>query len=284
MKKLLLRAVSAAEGLRLWLLEQSWFTSVLLPALPRQLRWLLRKIYLAPVDLADRVLGRRDPALPPKAGTFTGAVQDFAASGEVLVEALGSVAGATPSSCVLDVGCGLGRLALAMSRFLDVNGRYEGLDIVPAGIEWCTQHVVGPHGNLHFTLADVYNKEYNPKGRVQPADYRFPYPDETFDVAVLVSVFTHMLPADLDRYVSQIARVLRKNGRIFATYYLITPESVRLMSSRGCSVRFKHNLGSHWTQSESVPELSVAYDERYIRGGCQVNGVTRSWCVTSCPR
>ncbi len=265
MKKLLLRAVSAAEGMRMWLLGQSWFQSVLMPALPRWLRWLLRKVYLAPVDFADRVLGRRDPALPPKAGTFTGAVNDFAASGEVLVEALASIAGATPSSHVLDVGCGLGRLALAMSRFLDVNGRYEGFDIVPAGIEWCKQHIVSPHGNLHFTLADVYNKEYNPKGRVQPTDYRFPYPDETFDIAVLVSVFTHMLPADVDWYVSQISRVLKKNGRIFATYYLITPESLQLMNSRGSSMRFKHNLGSHWIQSSGVPELSVAYDERYIR-------------------
>ena len=265
MKKLLLRAVSAAERMRMWLLEQSWFQSVLLPALPRQLRWLLRKVYLAPVDLADRLLGRRDPRLPPKAGTFTGAVHDFAASGEILVEALGSVAGATPSSHVLDVGCGVGRLAVAMSRFLDVNGGYEGFDIVPEGIEWCKQHIVGPHNNMHFTLADVYNKEYNPKGRVQPADYRFPYDDETFDVAVLVSVFTHMLPVDVDRYVSEIARVLKKNGRIFATYFIINPESLQLMNSNGGGMRFKRNLGSHWIQSGKVPELAVAYDERYIR-------------------
>jgi SAM-dependent methyltransferase len=249
----------------MWLLRQSWFQSVLMPALPRQLRWLLRKIYLAPVDLADRALGRRDPALPLKAGTFTGAVNNFADSGEILVEALSGIAGATPSSHVLDVGCGLGRLALAMSRFLGVNRRYEGLDIVPAGIEWCTQHIVSPYGNLHFTLADIYNKEYNPKGRVQPASYQFPYPDETFDVAVLVSVFTHMLPDDVDQYVSQIARVLKKNGRIFATYYLINPESLQMMNSRDSEMRFKHNLGSHWTQSVSVPELSVAYDERHIR-------------------
>jgi SAM-dependent methyltransferase len=274
MKKLLLRAVSAVERMRMWLLDQSWFQSVLLPALPRQLRWLLRKVYLAPVDLADRLLGRCDPALPPKAGTFTGAVDDFAASGDVLVGALAGVVGATPSSQVLDVGCGVGRLAVAMSRFLDASGRYEGLDIVPEGIGWCRQHIVSPHHNVHFTLADVYNKEYNPKGRVQPADYRFPYPDEAFDIAVLVSVFTHMLPADVDRYVSEIARVLKKNGRIFATYFLITPESLRLMNSRRCSVRFKHNLGSHWLQSGSVPELSVAYDEQYIRAVYAKHGLS----------
>jgi len=265
LKKPLQRIVSAIEGLRMWLLGQKWFHSILLPALPRQLRWILRKVYLLPVDLADRMLGRRDPGLPPKAERFTGGVHDFAASGRFLLEALGSVAGVTPSSQILDVGCGIGRLAVAMPGFLEANGGYEGIDIVPEGIEWCKQHIVGQHDNVHFTLADVYNKEYNPKGRVQPADYQFPYGDETFDVAVLVSVFTHMLPVDFDQYVGEIARVLKKKGRIFATYFVITPESLQLMSSGAGSVHFKYNLGSHWIQSKRVPELGVAYDERYLR-------------------
>lgn len=265
-KKLLLRAVSAIEGLRVWLLRQAWFQSVLMPALPRGLRWLLRKVYLAPVDLADRVLGR-DTGLPPKAQNFSGdrALHNMDARGEVFVERLASVAGLTPSSQVLDIGCGVGRLAIAMSRFLDQSGGYEGLDIVPSGIEWCRRNIAGPHGNVHFTLADVYNKEYNPKGRVPAAEYTFPYEDETFDVAVLVSVFTHMLPADFDRYVGEIARVLKRKGRVFATYYIITPESLGLMNTSGRAMQFRHNLGSYWVQSEKVPELAVGYDERYIR-------------------
>lgn len=258
-------AVSANERARMWVLKQPWFTGVLLPALPRQLRWFLRRAYAAPVDLADRLLGRRQDDLPPKAGTFTGVVEDFAESGDALLEALGEVAGVTPSSHILDVGCGLGRLARPVARFLDPTGRYEGLDIVPEGIEWSKKHIVSSYDNVHFTLADVYNKEYNPKGRVQPAEYRFPYEDETFDAVVLVSVFTHMMPADVDRYVSEIARVLKKNGRVFATTYLLNPESIRLMNSPGSEWRFKHELGPHWVTSLKVPELSVGYDETYLR-------------------
>lgn len=266
MKKVLLAAVDRVERLRWWLLGQSWFQSVLMPALPRQLRWLLRKIYLAPIDRADRLLGRRDPGIPAKATNFSGAAgPDFAPRGNALVKALADVAGTTPSSRVLDVGCGVGKLAIAMTHFLDKDGYYEGLDIVPDAIEWCQKQIVGPYRNVHFTLADVYNKEYNPKGRVQPADYRFPYDDETFDVAALYSVFTHMLPDDVDRYVGEIARVLKTNGHIFATYFIINPESLRLMRSTGCAMQFKRNLGSHWVQNGRVPELAVAYDEGYIR-------------------
>jgi hypothetical protein len=66
--KQLLRIVRAIERLRMWLLGKPWFTSVLLPAMPRSLRWGLRRAYLAPVDLADRVLGRRAAGVPPKDG------------------------------------------------------------------------------------------------------------------------------------------------------------------------------------------------------------------------
>jgi SAM-dependent methyltransferase len=282
-KELLVKDVAALERLRMWLLGQAWFSSVLLPAFPRWLRWILRKMYLAPVDLADRLLGRSDPRLPPKSERFTGGVNDFAASGRLDLEDLKKVAEVCPSSRILEVGCGVGRVAAAMPDFLDANGSYEGFDIVRDGIEWCKQHIVGPYDNIHFTLADVYNKEYNPKGHVQPAEYKFPYEDETFDVAVLISVFTHMLPTDLDQYVSEISRVLKKNGRIFATYFIVTPESLRLMSSRRGSARFKHNLGSHWIQSRKVPELGVAYDERYLREIYSQHGLSPDiyfgrWC------
>jgi SAM-dependent methyltransferase len=285
LRKLLLAAVSVPERVRLWLLCQPWFVGVLLPALPRQLRYFLRWVYLAPVDLADRLLGRRQTDVPPKAATFTGAVQDFAASGQSLLEALVDVAGVTSSSQVLDVGCGLGRLGRPMSHFLDPSGGYEGLDIVPDGIRWCKQHIVSPHDNVHFTLADIYNKEYNPKGRLRAAEYRFPYEDETFDAAVLVSVFTHMLPDEVDRYISEIARVVKKGGRVFATYHLLNPESIRMMDLPPAEWRFKHHVGPYWTTSLKVPELSVGYDESYIRDLYAMHGLSGepdiyvgSWC------
>jgi SAM-dependent methyltransferase len=288
MKQPLLRGVSAIERTRIWLLRQAWFHSALLPALPRQLRLILRKMYLAPVDLADRLLGRHDPGLPPKADIFTGGVVDFAASGRRTLEIIRGITDVNPSSHILDVGCGIGRFAIAMPDFLDANGGYEGLDIVPEGIEWCKQHIVGPYDNINFTLADVYNKEYNPKGSRQPADYQFPYEDETFDVVVLLSVFTHMLPIDVDRYVGEIARVLKREGRICASYYIIMPESLQLMTSGRGFMLFKHNLGSHWIQSTKIPELAVAYDESYLRGIYSNHGLSDppdiyfgSWCGRS---
>lgn len=285
MKAIVRRAADGAERARMWLMGQRWFTSALLPALPRWLRWLLRKMYLGPIDAADRLLGSRQAGVPPKAGTFTGPVHDFAQSGQNLVDALRDVAAMTPSSHILDVGCGVGRFALPMTRFLAADGAYDGLDIVQEGIEWCRANIVGPHGNLHFTLADIRNKEYNPHGRVAATDYRFPYNDGTFDVAVLVSVFTHMLPVEVDHYLAEISRVLKPGGRIFSTNFLLNRESVELMNAGAASLRFKHNLGSHWIVSRRVPELAIGYDERFLLSLYRKHGFSEhseiyrgAWC------
>ena len=39
--------------------------------------------------------------------------------------------------------------------------------------------------------------------------YSFPYPDREFDLALAASLFTHMRPREIGRYVSEAARVLK---------------------------------------------------------------------------
>jgi len=75
-------------GCRAWLLKQQWFTSRLLAALPRSLRWTLRKLYFLPSDLIERVLNDRDELVPPRSSIFTGSVDDFRSGGEALVRLL----------------------------------------------------------------------------------------------------------------------------------------------------------------------------------------------------
>jgi hypothetical protein len=59
-----------------------------------------------------------------------------------------------------------------------------------------------------------------------------------------------------------------------ASYSIITPESLQLMTSGNGSVHFKYNLGSYWISSKKVPELGVAYDERYLRGIYSKHGLS----------
>src|SRR6266545_6476886 len=82
------RVVTALHALRRRLLSQQWFTSAVLPAIPRPVRWTLRKLYFLPSDLIDRVIGHREEMIPPKSMIFTGSVDDFKSSGEALVHRL----------------------------------------------------------------------------------------------------------------------------------------------------------------------------------------------------
>jgi SAM-dependent methyltransferase len=257
--------VKTLPRLRMWLLKQPFFTSTLLPAVPRPVRWTLRRLYFLPVQLAERRLGAAEGLAPPKSMIFTGSVEGFAPSGSRLVDRLVEFGGLTPDSHVLDIGCGLGRLAVPLMDYLNAEGAYVGMDIVPSGIEWCNARIASSYANFTFTLADIANREYNPTGKYQAATYTFPYDDESFDLVVLVSVFTHMLTAEMEHYVDEITRVLKPGGRCFATYFLVNDESTALMESGKSSVRFKHRVEPYWLVNRRVPELGVGYDEPYIR-------------------
>jgi SAM-dependent methyltransferase len=260
------RPVAALYDLRKWLLSRQWFTSKILPAIPRSIRWRLRRLYFLPADIIERRSRRRDDLVPPKSEIFTGSVDDFTSSGAALVGRLVEFAGLTSDMRVLDIGSGTGRLAVALTSYLSAEGSYAGMDIVPAGIRWCQEKITPRYPRFSFTLTDVYNKEYNPGGTLRARDYRFPYPDGTFDIAVLASVFTHMLPEDMEHYVAEIARMLKKQGRCYASFSLINSGSRDPMETGRSSLRFKQYTGACWVVDAKVPELAVGYDETYVRG------------------
>jgi ubiquinone/menaquinone biosynthesis C-methylase UbiE len=257
-------AFESPYRLRAWLLKQPFFTSTLLPAIPRPVRWTLRKLYFLPLDALERVLGKREPLFPPKSQIFSGSVDGFKRSGRRLVELLVDFNALTPDSRVLDIGSGNGRLAVALVPYLSSQGSYDGLDIVETGIRWGNKEISSKLPNFTFTFADIINSEYNPRGRVKASDYRFPYSDNSFDLVVLVSVFTHMLPSDVTHYVHEIARVLKPQGFCFSTHFLINSESRQLMNNPSCSVHFKEEIGPHWLVNPNAPELSVAYEEAFV--------------------
>lgn len=136
------------------------------------------------------------------------------------------------SGRVLDIGCGPGRIAAPLTRYLDpAAGRYEGFDVMPQSIRWYVRNITKRHPAFHFQLADLHNGQYNPRGRQGAADYIFPYADGAFDVAVAVSLFTHLRPFESDRYLRETARTLRPGGRLVGTWYLLNDEAEELLAA-----------------------------------------------------
>jgi SAM-dependent methyltransferase len=214
------------------------------------------------LDARDAVLRRRDPLTPPRRLGFVGS-GDFRTAGDEFREVFVSLGGLRPDEDVLDVGSGVGRGAIGLTGWLQ--GRYEGIDVVRRGIEWCQQAITPRYPNFHFQVADLYNRHYNPVGRFSASEYRFPFEDHSFDFVLLTSVFTHLLPADRDNYISEVARVLRPTGRCLATFFLLDDEARRSLQDGRSSLSFRFSRPGYWTDNERIPEAAVAYEEADVR-------------------
>ena len=242
---------------------------------PEALRPAARALYRSAADTLEVWTGRRDPLTPPRRmwDWVTSRELDFKTEGEGLRRFLIEECGLMPGESVLDVGCGLGRNAVPLIDYLGDEGSYEGFDIKPEAIEWCQKNITPRHRNFRFQLADVRSERYNPGGRSEASSYTFPFADDTFDLVFLVSVFTHMMPADLERYLSEIARVLRTGGRVMASYFLLNERARRNIEDGESAFDFKFDMGGCYAQLEDLPEAAVAYDDLAIMSLYERNGL-----------
>jgi SAM-dependent methyltransferase len=198
---------------------------------------------------------------------------DFTAIGNEFLRHFTELGGLKPSEAVLDVGCGIGRMAIPLTKFLDGRGSYAGFDIVPDGIAWCQNQITPRFPRFRFTLADVYNGLYNPKGHHKASEYVFPYADASFDFVFLTSVFTHMLPADMENYMRQIVRVLKPGGRCFITYFLITAEVETLLERGVSTLPMREQPGGYSTIDRGTPEYDIAFRESAVLALCSELGL-----------
>lgn len=243
----------------------------------------MRAIKAGVLDLLD-ARERRQNMIPPRRMNFVGA-GDFKSVGQEFRKLFVEYGGLAPNARVLDVGCGIGRMAIPLTGYLSRDGEYHGIDIVQAGVEWCQQNVTTRFPNFHFLHSDVKNKFYNPRGIHQASSYRFPFDNRSFDFVYLTSVFTHMFPADLENYMEEIGRVLKKGGRSFITFFLMNEESHRLVREKRSTQSFVHEIGGCYTTTPDNPEGAIAYPEDYVRKLFEKVGISieepihyGSWC------
>ena len=100
---------------------------------------------------------------------------------------------------ILEWGCGPARILRHMPALLGPSNTYTGTDYNPHTVDWCKQHIPG----IRFTL-----NQLNPP---------LPFDGDAFDMCYAISVFTHLSAQSQVDWSSELHRVLKSNGVLFAT-------------------------------------------------------------------
>lgn len=210
----------------------------------------------AATDLRRFLTGTRERGYPPMRLRFVG-MGDFVRVGEELANLLTTVGGLQPDDRVLDIGCGVGRVAIPLTRFLSATGSYDGFDVVGAAVRWCSRNITASHPRFRFEHTNLYNSFYNRRG-VSAAEYRFPYADASFDFAFATSVFTHLDRATARHYLEEAHRVIRPGGRLLGTFFVRGGEAPGL--------DFRHRFDGYALLDANTPDAAIEFDESLLFG------------------
>lgn len=231
-------------------------------ALPPSLRFVVRRLRYLPQDVLQKRNG-----LPPRGLIYTGD-RDFVQQGKEWVQFFFQQ-GLKQEYAFLDIGSGIGRIAIPLSQQL--TGRYEGFDAIKKGVDWCQQNIARQHPHFHFTYVPLFNDLYNAKG-INAAEYSFPYADDSFEYACAISVFSHLVPEETQNYLQQAARVLKKGGKLTATFFILDEASETSM--KGTEFDFTHHMGNYALMDKQVKAANVAYQKDYLYQLISDSGLT----------
>jgi SAM-dependent methyltransferase len=107
--------------------------------------------------------------------------------------------GLRPQHHLVDVGCGSGRLAVALRDYL-AQGAYTGTDVVPELVDYARARTPA---HWRFEVVD---------------QLRIPVASRSADFVVFFSVFTHLLLHESYCYLLEAKRVIKPGGRIVFSF------------------------------------------------------------------
>lgn len=169
-----------------------------------------REVLYRSIDLRDRRRARSTPFAAPPAelrfrvhgdldlGSFleTGkqCVDDIRRALEQVDRDIGSF------EAVLDFGCGCGRTLLWLGPWAE-KSELHGTDIDREAISWCQRSIQFARFAVNDALPPL------------------PYPDESFDLVYLISVFTHLVEDFQFRWLEELRRVARRGCYVLVTVH-----------------------------------------------------------------
>lgn len=214
---------------------------------------------LRPLDHVSRVINGKRELPPLDLRRHVGPLHSFEASGAEFRTYLRLLVGLAPDESILDIGCGCGLMALALKDYAGDAGRYVGVDIHKRSINWCRRHIQTSYPKFEFLHIDR-----TPIDAESELRFELPFPDRSFDVILLKSVFTHLRPPEVDLYLREVTRLLSNRGRCLATFFLLNPRQNELEQRGLNEIAFDYGDESFRYAYRNSPESAVAFSESFV--------------------
>lgn len=240
---------------------------------PKQ-RFLIRQVYYMPLDLRDKLLGKRHKYVPPRGFIYTGSpasAEDYLKQGKHQLDLLINTINLKPNNSVLDIGSGIGRTAIALTEYLDKNGMYEGFDVVELGVKWCQSKINKDFKNFNFKYVPIFNDLYN-NSKLEANRFTFPYDDAYFDSIFSFSVFTHMQIDEIQNYFHEISRVLKPEGKVFSTFFLYNSTNADYISTKK-AFSFPVQKEGYKLMNDQVKSGNIAIHEDKLKNMLKESGL-----------
>ncbi|NVD42675.1 methyltransferase domain-containing protein [Ensifer sp. HO-A22] len=226
--------------------------------------------------LTDSISRNRFLPQPDANSIFVGD-GDFRAIGAEFLGHFVRMGGLRPHHRVLDIGCGIGRMAVPLTQYLDgERGRYDGLDPVEGGIRWCKSSVTPTYPNFSFQRLDIAHDLYNPAGKIKGRELKLPFADGQFDFIIMTSVVTHLPADEVMAYLAEIFRVLAQGGRLFMTAFIVDDVANRNATGRrDPRLAFaRAGQGPCWFVPDQPPLAAVGFDDGFLEGALARTGLS----------
>jgi len=216
---------------------------------------------VARVDILYCVAWRPDLPLPPEhmryrvtmsKSPFTWWLSSLKTGGEFLT-AMQEVCDPRAPLRLLDWGCGSGRSSMILAAHLS-NLEVHGADIDGEAIRWCNENLAAGR----YTV-------------IEP-EPPMPFEDESFDVVLGYSVFTHLQAKHQRMWLEELRRIVRPGGHCFVSVH---GDFAADLALRERSDAF---LETGFTDSQLDPILDGVAPEGYYRAVFQTREYTqREW-------
>ncbi len=225
--------------------------------LPPSARFLSRKLLYIPQDILH-AFGPNAKKYPAPSLIYTGG-GNFRETGFRFVEYFKKHGDLKPNEDVLDIGCGIGRMAIPLTEYLDKGARYDGFDVIPMGIKWCNGFIAKQHQNFKFHLIDLKNDLYRNDGE-DAANFTFPLKAESKDFIFLISVMTHLQKEEMENYLKEIYRLLRPGKTCFSTFFVLDEKLKEV--NPNFSFKFKYEDFS--LMDQKVKSANIAFQKAFL--------------------